>query len=121
MIFLTFLAIFIVTYAMALGVMYIAIYFIEELSEKYQLPIFIITAIFLFTPVFTAMVVVIFPVPLSSFIFIAPFINDATELKRMVGALGSLNIAMLFVTGIAAYTAGKKILSNKYINRTNNP
>ena len=116
MVFLTFLVIIIATYAFAFGVMYIAIYFIEKLPENTQPPIFIVTAILLLTPIFTAMVVIIFPVPLSSFIFIAPFIGDVAELKRMVGVLAPLNIAMPFLTGLIAYKVWSKILSNNKIN-----
>jgi len=117
MVALIFVAVFIATYAITYLVWWLIVDQIIKLPKNIQVSAFVIIATILFTPIFSAFVVVIFPVSSLFFLLSIPVIGDLQETYKMASMTGPLNIITPIFTAIIAFNLAPKILSNKSFKR----
>ena len=114
MVVLIFFAVFIATYAITFLVWWHVVDLIIKLPRKAQVTVFVIITTILFTPIFSVLVVVVFPVPSLFFLSLIPIIGDSRETYRMVSMTGPLNIITPILTSIIAFKLASKILSKSF-------
>jgi len=117
MVVLIFIAIFIVTYAITYLVWWLIADLIIKLPKNIQVSALVIVATMLFTPIVSAFVVVLFPVPSLFFLLSIPVIGDLQETYRMASATGPLNLITPLITALISFKLAPKILSNKALKR----
>ena len=110
MLIIAIIALFVFTYAISLIVMILSTEIIRRQAQNLQLPLFVALSVLFLTPVFSAIVIAAFPVPMPFALIGAIYIGDLQEIYRIISVTGPLNIFMPIITGIIAYQVGPKFL-----------
>ena len=117
MVVLIFIAVFLATYTITYLVWWLIANQIIKLPNNVQISVFVIITTILFTPIFSAFVIVVLPVPSLFFLLSIPVIGDLQETYRIASMTGPLNIITPILTALVSFKLAPKILSNKALKR----